>query len=111
MQQQQQQQESSEDVEEAVEPGSKKRKVCSSVQACAHAPMRPCARARAKYAGPVDPRVQPSRGSRWLAMHPWLREEDGNIWCYPCAVAEDKVSHLGMHGWQQGVQGGLGYAK
>ncbi len=29
---------------------------------CAHAPMRPCARARAKYAGPVDPRVQPSRG-------------------------------------------------
>jgi hypothetical protein len=69
--------------EEAVEPGSKKRKVRSSVrflQACAHAPMRPCARARAKYAGPVDPRVQPSRGfqARWLAMHPWLREKDGN---------------------------------
>ena len=100
--------------EEAVEPGSKKRKVCSSVQnpalasvrPCAHAPVRPCARARAKYAGPVDPRVQPSRGfqARWLAMHPWLREKDGNIWCYPCAVAEDKVSHLGMHGWQQGVR-------
>ncbi len=66
--------------EQAVEPGSKKRKVCSSVQSpCKRAPMRLCARA------------VPSMLALWATCaavtglrEEVLREVDG---CHPCAEA------------------------
>jgi hypothetical protein len=72
-----------EEEEEAVKPGSKKGKVCSSVQdpivrPCAHAPMRPC---HAKYALALWTYVCSRHGASRPAGLP-CTQEDGNIWCH-----------------------------
>ncbi len=72
--------------EEAVEPGSKKRKVCSSVQ---NPPMRPCARVPVpcQVCWPCETHVC----SRCVC--------EGRL--MKCGVGK---SRDGMHGWQQGVR-------